>query len=158
MDVVNNSEASVNAETEREGVGERLRDCQSMQECKKRTIDGGKKIKTKCKSESEVGSWYLERRRRQSGRLATTSYCCVVWDSRRKNSSYVSVQCHFCSAKFGMSTALPIQRKPCLSMTDSCVKLLLTSVYVTELSNLHSYRLFLLDLSSQVRDPKAAGP
>lgn len=73
-------------------------------------------------------------RRRQSSCMATSSHHCMEWDSRRRNSSYVSAQCHFCSAKPCMSTALQIQKEPCLCVTDSCVKLVFESVYASALN------------------------
>lgn len=52
--------------------------------------------KKKVSRKMKEGGWYSERRRQS---LATSSYCSGEWDSRRRNSSYVSVQCHFCSAE-----------------------------------------------------------
>lgn len=102
-----------------------------------------KKSRQNASRKEKEGAWYLERGRKQRGCLATTSHCSVEWDSRRRNSSYVSVQCCFCSAKSRISTALQIQREPCLRVTGSCVKLVLASVNVTALSNLPQYRLLL---------------
>lgn len=122
----------------RESGIERETVCQGTYECMERTMEG-EKTSRKVKE----GVCYLERRRRQNGYLATSSQCCVEWDSRRRNSSYSSAQCHFCSAKPCMSTALQIQRQPCLCVTDSCVKPVLPSVYVRASSDLHPYMLLL---------------
>lgn len=149
MDVVNNSETLLSLlrktklDKEREGEGERERLPRHVRvhegNNRWRKSNHGKKACRKVKE----GGWYSERRRRQSGRLAATSYCCIEWDSRRRNSSYVSVQCHFCSAKPCMSTAMQIQREPCLRVTGSCVKLVLASVYVKASSDILHYMPFL---------------
>lgn len=81
----------------------------------------------------------------EEAELATSSHCCVEWVSRRRNSSYVSAQCHFCSAKPCMSAALQIQREPCLCVTETCVKL----VCVRASSNLHHCRLLLCWVEAQ---------
>lgn len=87
-----------------------------------------KKSRKQASRKVKEGGWYSERRRRQRGCLTTTSFFCLEWDSRRKNSSYNSVQCHLCSARPCMSTAMQIQREPCMCVTDSCVKPVLASV------------------------------
>lgn len=96
--------------------------------------NGRRKKKSRQKASRKVkkGVWYLERRRRPSRCLATSSHCSAEWDSRRRNSSYVSAQCHFCSAEPCMSTALQIQREPCMSVTDSVCETSVNRVRVCE--------------------------
>lgn len=90
--------------------------------------------------------WYLERRRKS---LAASSHCCLEWDSRRRNSSYISAQYHFCSAKPCISTTRQIQWEPCLSVTDSCMELMLLQARAS--SDPHPYSPCLLGGGAQDR-------